>query len=127
MKLAETFNFLELRNKITDKKMSIKTIYKFTRFFNQLESESKFFNETLQSIINIYGQRDENGEFILTDNGQGVKIKEDKFNECMERVKELNEVEIQLSYIPKFTLDELEGLELDFKEMELLIPYIEEN
>ena len=127
MKLAETFNFLELRNKITDKKMSIKTIYKFTRFFNQLESESKFFNETLQSIINIYGQRDENGEFILTDNGQGVKIKEDKFNECMEKVKELNELEIQLSYIPKFTLDELEGLELDFKEMELLIPYIEEN
>ncbi len=127
MKLAETFNFLQLRNKIIDKKMPIKTVYKFTRFFNQLESESKFFNETLQSIIDVYGQRDEDGEFILTDNGQGVKIKEDKFNECMEKVKELNEVETQLSYIPKFTLDELEGLELDFKEMELLIPYIEEN
>lgn len=127
MKLAETFNFLQLRNKIIDKKMPIKTVYKFTRFFNQLESESKFFNETLQSIIDVYGQRDEDGEFILTDNGQGVKIKEDKFNECMEKVKELNEVETQLSYIPKFTLDELENLDLDFKEMELLIPYIEEN
>lgn len=127
MKLAETFNFLQLRNKIIDKKMPIKTVYKFTRFFNQLESESKFFNETLQSIINTYGQRDENGEFILTDNEQGIKIKEDKINECMEKINELNELEVQLSYIPKFTLDELEGLELDFKEMELLIPYIEEN
>jgi hypothetical protein len=47
MKLVETFNFLQLRNKIANKKMSIKTTYKFTRFFNQLESESKFFNETL--------------------------------------------------------------------------------
>lgn len=127
MKLAETFNFLQLRNKIIDKKIPVKTLYKFTRFFNQLESEGKFFNETLQSIIDTYGQRDENGEFILTDNGQGIKIKEDKSNECMKKINELNEIEVQLSYIPKFTLDELEGLELDFKEMELLIPYIEEN
>jgi hypothetical protein len=34
MKLVEVFDFLNLRNKIIDKKLPIKTSYKLTRFFN---------------------------------------------------------------------------------------------
>lgn len=127
MKLVEVFDFLNLRNKIIDKKLPIKTSYKLTRFFNQLEEEAKFFNETLQKIIDEYGQKDENGNFIFTDNGQGVKIKEDKYNECMEKIEELNSIEVKLNYIPSFTLEELEGLDLEMKYINLLMPYISDN
>lgn len=127
MKLVEVFDFLNLRNKIIDKKLPIKTSYKLTRFFNQLEEEAKFFNETLQKIIDEYGQKDENGNFIFTDNGQGVKIKEDKYNECMEKIEELNGIEVKLNYIPSFTLEELEGLDLEMKYINLLMPYISDN
>jgi hypothetical protein len=34
MKLSETFEFLDLRNKIIDKKLPLKTSYKLTKFFN---------------------------------------------------------------------------------------------
>ena len=127
MKLVEVFDFLNLRNKIIDKKLPIKTSYKLTRFFNQFEEEAKFFNETLQKIIDEYGQKDENGNFIFTDNGQGVKIKEDKYNECMEKIEELNSVEVKLNYTPSFTLEELEGLDLEMKYINLLMPYISDN
>lgn len=127
MKLVEVFDFLNLRNKIIDKKLPIKTSYKLTRFFNQLEEEAKFFNETLQKIIDEYGQKDENGNFIFTDNGQGVKIKEDKYNECMGKIEELNSIEVKLNYIPSFTLEELEGLDLEMKYINLLMPYISDN
>ena len=127
MKLVEVFDFLNLRNKIIDKKLPIKTSYKLTRFFNQLEEEAKFFNETLQKIIDEYGQKDENGNFIFTDNGQGVKIKEDKYNDCMEKIEELNSIEVKLNYVPSFTLDELEGLDLEMKYINLLMPYISDN
>lgn len=127
MKLVDTFEFLNIRNKLIDKKLPIKTSYKFTRFFAQLENESKFFNETLQKIIDEYGQRDENGEFILTSDKQGVKIKEDKLDECMNKIDELNNVEVHLEYEPVFSLDELEGLDLEMKYINLLMPYISEN
>jgi len=127
MKLIEVFDILNIRNKLVDKKLPIKTSYKLNRLFNELEVESKFFNETLEKIIDEYGQKDEAGNFILTDNGQGVKIKEEKFSECKNKIDELSNVEIHLDYEPVFSLDELDGLDLEMKYINLLIPFISEN
>ena len=127
MKLPDTFQILEIRNKILEQKLPIKTSYKFTRFFEQLEKETKFFNETLEKIIQEYGQKDENSNFVLTENGKGVQIQKDKFDECMAKVNELNDIEVHLEYEPKFTLDELEPLNLEMKYISLLMPYISEN
>jgi hypothetical protein len=127
MKLIDVFDILNIRSKLIDKKLPIKTSYKLNRLFNELEVESKFFNETLEKIIDEYGQKDEAGNFILTDNGQGVKIKEEKFSECKNKIDELNNVEIHLDYEPVFSLDELDGLDLEMKYINLLIPFISEN
>lgn len=127
MKLSETFEFLDLRNRIIDKRLPLKTSYKLTKFFNQLESESKYFNEELQKIVDEYGQRDENGDFILTTDKNGVKIKEGLYNECMAKIDELSNIEVHLDYEPRFSLEELEDLDLEIKYTNLLIPYIEEN
>jgi len=77
--------------------------------------------------VDEYGQRDENGNFILTADKNGVKIKEDKFEECMDKIEELNNIEVQLSYIPQFTLEELDSLNLEVKYIQELIPYIIEE
>lgn len=127
MILSDAFSFLNLRDKISNKKLSIQTMYKFSRFFNQLEQEIKFFNETLEAIIKEYGQKDENGEFIYTADKQGIKIREDKFNECTAKINELNNLEVHLEYKPEFTLEELENLDLNLTDMNILIPYIKEN
>ena len=127
MKLAETFGILEIRTKLIDKKLPIKTSYKFNRFFNEIEAEAKFFDETLQKIVEEYGQRDEEGNFVYTQNKNGVKIKDEKLDECMEKINELNNIEVHLDYVPSFTLEELEGLDIEMKYINLLMPYISEN
>lgn len=126
MKFSEVFQVLEIRNLIINKKLPIKTSYKFTRFFNELEEEAKFFNETLQKLIDEYGQRDDDGNFIYTDDKQGVKIKPEKFQECTAKIEELSTLEVTLNYIPEFNLDELDSLELEMKYIELLLPFIKE-
>lgn len=126
MKFSEAFEVLEIRNLLVDQKLPIKVSYKFTRFFNELEGETKFFNDTLQKLIEDYGKKDENGNYIYTDDKQGVKIQEDKFQECMDKIDELNKLEVNLSYIPEFTLDELEPLNLEMKYISLLLPYIKD-
>lgn len=126
MKFSEAFEVLEIRNLLVDQKLPIKVSYKLTRFFNELEGETKFFNDTLQKLIEDYGKKDENGNYIYTDDKQGVKIQEDKFQECMDKIDELNKLEVNLSYIPEFTLDELEPLNLEMKYISLLLPYIKD-
>lgn len=127
MKMSELFELNELRSKIEDKKMSIKTTYKFTRLFNELEEQVNFFNTTLSNLIKQYGKKDENGEFVLTENKTGVMIQEDKYDECMKKVQELNDLEPEISYIPSFKLEELENLELSIDELKKLMPFIEEE
>lgn len=127
MKMSELFQLTQLRPKIEKAKMSIKTTYKFSRLFNELEEHIKFFDDTLSDLIKEYGKKDENGEYVLTENNQGVMIQEDKYEECMKKVKELNDLEPNLSYVPSFTLNELEDLELSINELNLLMPFIDEE
>lgn len=126
MKFSEVFEILEIRNLLVDKKLPIKVSYKLTRFFNELENEAKFFNETLQKLIEEYGKKDENGNYIYTEDKQGVKIQDDKFQECMNKIDELNKLEVNLSYVPEFTIEELEPLDLEMKYISLLLPYIKD-
>ena len=126
MKFSEAFEILEVRNLLVDQKLPIKVSYKFTRFFNELEAETKFFNDTLQKLIEEYGKKDEDGNYIYTDDKQGIKIQDDKFQECMDKIDELNKLEVNLTYTPEFTLDELEPLNLEMKYISLLLPYIKD-
>lgn len=127
MKMSELFKLNQLREKIENKKMPIKTTYKFTRLFKEIEEQVNFFNKTLSDLIKEYGKRDENNEFILTENKTGVMIQEDKYDECMEKVQELNDLEPEFSYIPSFKLEELDNLELSIEELDSLMPFIEEE
>lgn len=126
MKFSEVFQVLEIRNLLVDQKLPIRVSYKFTRFFNELENEAKFFNDTLQKLIEEYGKKDEEGNYIYTEDKQGVKIQDDKFQECMDKIDELNKLEVNLTYAPEFTLDELEPLNLEMKYIDLLLPYIKD-
>lgn len=106
--------------------MPIKVTYKFTRLFKEVQEQVDFFNKTMQNIIQQYGEKDENGEFVLTENKSGVMIKKDKYDECMEKVNELNNLEIDLQYNPIFTLDELDGLDLSVGDLSKLMAFISE-
>jgi hypothetical protein len=44
----------------------------------------------------------------------------------MNKIDELNKLEVNLTYIPEFTLDELEPLNLEMKYIDLLLPYIKD-
>lgn len=124
MKIIEIRNCLELRQKIKDSVVPVKVAYKFSRFFNALDKENQFFTEQLNNLIQAYGEKDDKGNFVLTDDKQNVLINKDKYEECIEKVQELNDLDVEVEYIPEFTLDELEKLGLSIQQINLLMPYI---
>ena len=127
MLMKDLYYLNQIRPKIVNSKMSIKTTYKFSRLFKEVEEQANFFDTTLSNIIAQYGQRDEKGEYVLTEDKNGVMIQEDKKDECLAKINELNNLEINFNYIPAFNLDELEFLDLTVDEMTILMPFIEEE
>ena len=108
---------------VVDSKMPTKTAYKFMKLLKAIETEETFFNEKMRDIIFEFGKKDENGQPIFLENGN-VEIIEGKEVECNERVRELEDIEVDIPDT-KFTLEELEVLELSPRDIYALDPVIE--
>ena len=77
---------------------------KLMRFNEKLISEYQLFQEEIQKLAGLYCEKDENGEFILTENG-GQKIKPDKIDEANKALEDIYTTEIDLEFEP-FKLEE---------------------
>ena len=106
-------------------KTSVKTAYKISKILNAVEKEFEFYQTKFAEIINEYAEKDENGQPILINDGQGVKIQSDKISEAQIKIIELEAIEADLTISP-LTLDELEGLEISISDMQTLSYIIEE-
>lgn len=107
--------------KNAEKHFNIQTQYKFLKIKQAINKESDIYREQL-SLLRDFCETNEQGEFIQDEQG-GIKIKEDKREECTKLLNEINKVQIQLPDI-YFSLEELEPLELTFNELELLSTFI---
>ena len=125
MEIVKVNEFLRVCDELANKPINIKTAYKLAKLRTSLQSESDFYNSKLQAIIQKYGEVDENGNFIFTDNGNGVKIKQNMLEACQEEVDELERLDITKPDI-RFSLDEFDGFDLTLTQTESLLEFIEE-
>jgi len=96
-----------------EQKLPAGLAYRLMKIVKATSEEEAFFNENIQKIIAECGEKDEAGNIIQE--GDGVKIKEDKRDECKKRVDELYGVEVELpcklvpgdlDYFPDLTVPE---------------------
>lgn len=121
MKMYELIELTSLYNSIKDIKLPLKTTYKFSRLMKRAEEEVNFYQEKFNEIIEEYGLK-ENGEYKLTPDKQSIVIIPGKESECMEKMKELKELEIDIDI--SFTIEELENLDLTVSQFNCLFPLI---
>lgn len=107
-------------------KLSIKTAYKFSKLFSNLDNEVAFYQNKISELIQKYGARDENGNLISTDDKNYISIKEDGRQECEKELNELADIKVEMKDIT-FNLDELENLELSIGDLKILNPFIIEE
>lgn len=105
-------------------KLSPRLSYKLMKFISKIETEERFYNETMKEIINTYCEKDEEGNFIPADNG--IKIKNGYSEECNKMITELDSLEIEPPNIT-FTIDELEEVKFSIQDMLVLSPFITEE
>lgn len=124
IKLSEILNFQNFYSKIKDKKLSIKTAYKFTKIFHVMDEEIKFYQTKLKEICETYGEKNEDNSFIFTEDG-GIKIKEDKVTECQREIQALSNFTVEIPDFV-FTIEELGDLELSVDDLYPVLKFIAE-
>ena len=117
-------NLSALIEKIKDKNFSVETQYKFLKINKVVNNELAIINEQKELLVKQYAEYDENGHIITTTDG-GIQIKEECLEECLAKVIELNQIQIQFPDL-YFSLPELENLDLTLQELMYLDPFIKD-
>lgn len=125
MKMYEILELSNLYNSIKDTKMPIKTTYKFSRLMRRAEQELNFYSEEFGKIIETYAKTDENGNYCFSPDGQSIEIIDGKSVECNTKITELRNLEVDINDI-KFSLDEIDCLNISITELSCLMSLIEE-
>lgn len=116
-------NCTQALNELIKKPLKIRTAYKIARLAREVSKELELFNNTKNSLIQKYGEHDENNNLITENNS--YKIREDKRKEFVEEYQDMMQQTIQLNIEP-ITLKELENEEFTPQEISNIIDFIEE-
>ena len=112
-------------DKVKTQKLPFKTSYHLTLLIQEVEKHINFYQEQFRNLLNEYGKKDESGNLIPTEDGQGIMLAEETMNEAYAKLAELRELEVTLPEV-KFSVDDFANVELSPQEMVIIMPFIQE-
>lgn len=125
MKLIEIANLRTTLTKIANQSLPFTTAYRINRLIHGIEESWAFFTESMNTLIQQYGQKDAEGNLVYTEDGQSVLLIPETSVEANAKMMELGQVDANLPNIT-FTPEEFSKLELTAWEVEALMEFIKE-
>lgn len=123
IKMYQALDFPHFYALVKNQKITFKTSYRLAMLANEMEKQHNFYQEQFNNLLNQYGMKDAAGNFIPTDDGQGVKLIPETMKECYSKFNELRDLDITLPDC-YFSLDDFDGIELTPTEVNAIIPFI---
>ena len=123
--LQKILNYPQFYPLVSNAKLPIKTAYKLSRLNDAISKEIAFYQTQFREIVEEYCIKDEEGNYVPTNDGQGFRITAGKESECNTRLSELHQLEVELPDIT-FTIDEFDGVELRVQDLTGIMPFITE-
>ena len=125
MQMSSVLSAQSAIQKLQSKPMPLKITYNLTKLYKALSVEADFYNEKLNEIVQMYGERDEEGNLKPTADGRGIQIQKDRLEEAQSKLNELYTIEATLPDI-KLSVETLGDVELTLEETNALMPFFEE-
>lgn len=126
MKMIDALNFLEAYSSIKNKPLKINIIYKLSKCLEECEKERDFYQQQLANILNKYAKKDENGNFIYTNEKTGILINESQQEVCEKELSELLALDININEKYFIKITDIADLELDIETFNKIKPFIVE-
>ena len=125
LKMQDILGFTAFYETVKAQKLSMKIAYRLAQLAKAIDEELQFYREKLQAIVQEFGEMDEDGKPVATDDGNGIKLRPGTEAQCFNAMKELQEIEVTLPDI-KFHIEDFGNVELSMTEMAAVMPFIEE-
>ena len=125
MKLSDVIKVRGIFLQIKDTKMPIKTSYQIARFLQKTDADATFYSDKYRDIINECAELDEDGTPNASEDGMNIKIKEDKVQDCVTMIQELEATDVG-DFALKIDIADLENSGLTVEQLYILMDYIVE-
>lgn len=96
--------------------MPVKQRYHISKIFTYVENKLKPYFETEKTLVEHYAVRDNDGKIQMNEQG-GIMMNRTK--QCVEEFDELLVIEVELTDVPKISLDYLIDVGLELTELEM--------
>lgn len=124
MKISKLISAKDALLPLSKERVSPRLAYKLMKFLRKIEVEEQFYNMKMKEIIDMYGEKDEDGRFVFV--GEGIKIIKDKIDECNKKIADLSETDVDSPDI-YFSIDELCEVKMSAKDMLAMSDFIKED
>lgn len=124
LKMYEITDFPSFFTKVKSQKLSFKVAYKLTLLTKEIEKHIEFYQESFRNLLLEYSKKDEQGNPVSTEDGQGVLLKEETMTEAYQKLGELRELDVELPDT-KFSPNDFDSVEISAEEMMVIMPFIE--
>ena len=124
LKMYQLTELTSIFDKIKSSKLPFKTSYRITLLMLEVEKHINFYQESFRNLLTEYGKKDENGNIMPTEDGQGVLLTEETMREAYQKLAELRELDVELPDY-KFDFDAFGDIRVSPQEMLALMPFME--
>ena len=125
LKMYEIIDFPTFFEKVRTQKLSFKTSYRLTLLAQEIEKHINYYQEQFRNLLTEYGKKDEKGNLVPTQDGQGVLLAEQTMTEAYEKLVELRTLEVELPDTT-FLVEDFENVEMSPQEMLVIMPFIKD-
>ena len=125
MKLSDVIKVRGIFLQLKDTKMPIKTSYQIARFLQKTDADATFYSDKYRDIINECAELKEDGTQSISEDGMNIKIKEDKVQDCVTMIQELEATDVG-DFALKIDIADLENSGLTVEQLYILMDYIVE-
>ena len=123
LKMYQILDFPSFFVKVKSLKLPFKISYKLTLLAQEIEKHTAFYQEKFRETLLEYAMKDESGNLVPTDDGQGIRLIEETMDEAYTKLADLRDLDVEIS-ATKFSPDDFDSIELSPEEMVAIMPFI---
>lgn len=122
--MEQVIAFRNTMNIFNNYKLPLKVAYKMNKLKKAVETEGEFYANKFQEIVSTYGQHDENGDLVFSEDGEQILIKDGMVEECNKAIADLQTLTVSVDNCNLSIDDFGDELECTPEELEALMPFL---
>lgn len=124
LNITQILDFPAFYEKVKRQNLPFKISYKLSKLSREVVSHIDFYKDNFKTLLDKYGKKGEDGNFVPTYDNQGIQLVSETADECYEKIEELRNLEIELPDI-YFSLEEFEAIQMTPEEVNIIMPFIQ--